>query len=90
MGIWIPRRSTKRASVGKYETREENLAFSRTSTRSSFLESEPLIQSGHRNVRIGEPGGEAGHDALFAVNEESIFWSGLLMPGEQFRLIRVR
>ena len=41
-------------------------------------------------MRIGKPSGEVGHDAFFAVNEESIFWPGLLMPGEQFRLIRMR
>ena len=59
MGIWIPQRSTKSARVGNCETREENLAFSRTSTRSSFLEFERLIQSGPLNMRIGKPSGEA-------------------------------
>ena len=55
-----------------------------------LLEFERLIQSGHLNMRIGKPSGEAGHDVFFAVNEESMFWPGLLMPGEQFRLIRMR
>ena len=56
MGGGIPRRSTKSASVGKCETREENLVFSRTSTRSNFLHFNRLIQGGHLNTKVDRLG----------------------------------
>lgn len=79
-----------RARVGKCEMREENL-FSVGRPRDQVLsEFERVVQFGRLDMRIGKPSSEGGHDAFFAVNEESIFWPGLLMPSEQFRLIRVR